>query len=399
MSKILFVTPPAHGHLNPVLPVMRELVQRGEQVLCLNNEDFRPQIEATGAEFRAYPPTILTATAISQALADGNLSRPHLLMMQATEALAPFTMDVLKQAGCDLVIFDSLAIWGKIAARALDLKGAATIGHFVFDLASMNLTPREYVTLAAQFLSQAPRLLRQRRRLTRRFGQAYPSEQPLFPMRDQLSIVFTARELQPKSSVIDDRFLFVGPSISPQPHHDDFPFVALGQKPIVYLSLGTVHHTNTAFYRTCFQAFADYPAQFVLSAGRQANVAELGSIPGNFIVRPFVPQLELLQVADVFITHGGINSVHEGLYTGVPLILIPHQFEQLLNARQVTARNAGLLIEEQVRHQSVTPERLRQALQEVLANPRYAAGAKEIQHVLRRTGGFRQAADAIQAYL
>ncbi len=399
MSKILFVTPPAHGHLNPVLPVMRELVRRGEQVLCLNNEDFRPQIEATGAEFRAYPPTLLTAAAISQALADGNLSKPHMLMMRATEELAPFTMDVLAQERCDLVIFDSLAIWGKIASQALNVKGAATIGHFVFDLASMNLSPREYMTLAAQFLSQAPRLLTERRRLRQRFGEAYPSKQPLFPMRDQLNIVFTARELQPKSSLIDDTFLFVGPAINPQARHDDFPFDALGQAPVVYLSLGTVHHTNTSFYQTCFQAFADYPAQFILSAGRQANMAELGSIPSNFIVRPFVPQLEVLQAADVFITHGGINSVHEGLYYGVPLILIPHQFEQLLNARQVTARNAGLLIDEQVQHKPVTAERLRQALQDVLTNPAYAAGAKKIQQLLHETGGFRQAADALQAYV
>ena len=399
MSKLLFVTPPAHGHLNPVLPVMQELVQRGEQVLCLNNDEFRPQIEATGARFRAYPPTILTAAAISQALADGNLSKPHLLMMQATEALAPFTMDVLTQEGCDLVVFDSLAIWGKIASKALGLKGAATIGHFVFDLASMNLSRREYVTMMAQFFAQLPGLLGQRRRLRQRFGQAYPSKQPLFPMRDQLNIVFTARELQPGSSIIDESFLFVGPSINPQRHTDNFPFDALGQKPLVYLSLGTVHHTHTAFYHTCFQAFAGFAAQFVLSAGRQVNVAELGPIPANFIVRPYVPQLDVLQVADVFITHGGINSVHEGLYTGVPLILIPHQFEQLLNARQVTARNAGLLIDDQVQGKPVTPERLRQALQEVLANRAYAEGARQIQQLLRETGGFRQAADAIQAYL
>ena len=399
MSKILFVTPPAHGHLNPVLPLMQELVQRGEQVLCLNNDEFRPQIEATGARFCAYPPTILTAAAISQALADGNLSRPHLLMMRATEALAPFTMDVLTQEGCDLVVFDSLAIWGKIASKALGLKGVATIGHFVFDLASMNLSRRETVTMMTQFFAQLPALLSQRRRLRQRFGQAYPSKQPLFPMRDQLNIVFTARELQPKSSLIDDTFLFVGPSINPQPHADDFPLDARQQKPIVYLSLGTVHHTHTAFYHTCFEAFADFPAQFILSAGRQASMAELGPIPANFIVRPFVPQLDVLQVADVFITHGGINSVHEGLYYGVPLILIPHQFEQLLNARQVTARNAGLLIDDQVKGQPVTPAQLRQALQEVLANRAYAEGARQIQQLLRETGGFRQAADAIQATL
>jgi MGT family glycosyltransferase len=398
MSKIFFITPPAQGHFNPVLPVMQELVRRGEQVICYNNDEFRPQIEKTGVEFRAYPETILSAKAISEVLADGNLSKPHLLMMQATESLTPFTIDALAQEQCDLVIFDSLAIWGKIASTSLNLKAAATISHFVFDLPSMNLSFREYVTLMGQFFSQLPNLLRARRRLIKRFGKAYPLEQPLFPMRDKLNLVFTARELQPKASIIDDSFHFVGPSIHPQIRSEEFPFDALKRKPVIYISLGTVH-TNTAFYRTCFKAFADYPAQFVLAAGKHTNIAELGAIPPNFIVRPFAPQLEILQHADVFITHGGINSVHEGLYYGVPLILIPHQFEQLLNARCVTAREAGLIIDDQIQSRPVTAEKLRQSLQDVLANPHYAENAQRIQKILRETGGFRQAVDAIQTYL
>jgi hypothetical protein len=398
MSKIFFITPPAQGHFNPVLPVMRELVQRGEQVICCNNEEFRPQIEKTGAEFRAYPISMLTATAVSEALADGNLSKPHLLMLQAAEILTPSMLNILMQEQPDLVIFDSLAIWGKIASKSLNLRAAATISHFVFDLASMNLSVREYLTMMSQFFSQVPNLLRERRRLIKRFGKAYPLEQPLFPMRDQLNIVFTARELQPKTSIIDDTFHFVGPSINPQLRNEDFPFDALKQNPIIYLSLGTVH-TNTAFYRTCFKAFADYPAQFVLAVGKHTNIAELREIPSNFIVRAFVPQLEVLQRADVFITHGGINSVHEGLYYGIPLILIPHQFEQLLNARCVTARGSGLIIDEQIRHKPVTAETLRQALQDVLTIPHYAANAKKIQNLLRTTGGFQQAADVIQTYL
>jgi MGT family glycosyltransferase len=391
VSKIFFLTPPAQGHFNPVLPVMQELVRLGEQVICYNNEEFRSQIEKTGVEFRAYPTTILTANAISEALADGNLSRPHLLMMQATEALAPFTLNALAREPCDLVIFDSLAIWGKIASRSLHLKAAATISHFVFDLPSMNLRFR-------QFFSQVPSLLRERRRLIKRFGKAYPLEQPLFPMRDKLNIVFTARELQPKASILDDSFHFVGPSINPQIRSEDFPFDALKQKPIIYLSLGTVH-TNTVFYRTCFKAFSEYPAQFVLAVGTSTNIAELGAIPSNFIVRTFVPQLEILQRADVFITHGGINSVHEGLYYGTPLILIPHQFEQLLNARCVTARGAGLIIDDQIQHRPVTAETLRQSLQEVVANPHYTDSAKGIQKILQETGGFQEAVHVIQTYL
>jgi UDP:flavonoid glycosyltransferase YjiC (YdhE family) len=53
MRTIVYVTPPAHGHVNPTLPVMRELVQRGEQVIAYNTEEFRLQLEQTGAVFRA----------------------------------------------------------------------------------------------------------------------------------------------------------------------------------------------------------------------------------------------------------------------------------------------------------------------------------------------------------
>lgn len=114
MSKIIFLTPPAQGHFNPVLPVMRELVQRGEQVICYNNQEFRHPIEQAGAIFHPYPPTRLTAGSISDALADGNLAKPHLLMLQTAETLTQFTLDELSREQCDLVVFDSLAIWGKL---------------------------------------------------------------------------------------------------------------------------------------------------------------------------------------------------------------------------------------------------------------------------------------------
>lgn len=195
MSKVVFILPPAYGHLNPVLPVMQELIQRGEQVLAYNNEEFRTIIEATDATFRPYPPTGLSAAALSKALEEGNLAKPHALMMETAVALTPFMLDELAGADADLVVFDSLAIWGKIAATSLNIPAAATISHFVFDLRSMGLTFGELLKMMGQFLSQSPRLLAARRQLTGRYGQAYPHEQPLFPMRDRLNIVFTAREL------------------------------------------------------------------------------------------------------------------------------------------------------------------------------------------------------------
>jgi MGT family glycosyltransferase len=156
---------------------------------------------------------------------------------------------------------------------------------------------------------------------------------------------------------------------------------------------------RTDFYRQCFDAFGDYPAQFILSVGKQTDIEMLGLIPSNFIVRPYVPQLKVLQHADVFITHGGMNSIHEGLYFGVPLILIPHQLEQLFGALSVAARGAGFVIDDQVTRGRVTTAKLRPALEAILSEPHYREAAREIQKSFLATGGYRQAADEIQAYL
>ena len=65
----------------------------------------------------------------------------------------------------------------------------------------------------------------------------------------------------------------------------------------------------------CHSANLNY--RVVMSVGSRIDIASLGTIPGNFIVKAFVPQLQLLQRAALFITHGGMNSVNEGLCAGV----------------------------------------------------------------------------------
>lgn len=397
MSRIIYLTPPAHGHVNPTLPVVQELIQRGEQVICYNTEEFRAQLERTGATFRAYPPTELSSTAIATLLQHGNLSNVTKLILRATDQLLPFLLDALPREQPDLIIFDSIALWGKMAATQLRVRAAASISHFVMD--ERHITPRDLLRMLPQVLPNVPGLLVARRRLLRRYGAAYPAASPLFPMRDRLNIVFTARELQPDTPLIDGTYRFVGPSIAPHTRSEDFPFEALGQEPVVYISLGTVHSTQDEFYRACFAAFADVQARFILSAGRQTDLNALGPIPANFIVRPSVPQLEVLQRAAVFITHGGINSVHEGLYYGVPLILIPQQFEQLLNARSVVARGAGTLLDGRLRHKPIGASMLREALDVVLHESRYRVAAEQLQRSVRATGGYQQAANELQSYL
>src|SRR5699024_11789292 len=53
MSKIAFFSIPAHGHINPTIPVVAELVKRGHQVWYYSFLEFQEKIEAAGARFIA----------------------------------------------------------------------------------------------------------------------------------------------------------------------------------------------------------------------------------------------------------------------------------------------------------------------------------------------------------
>lgn len=401
MSKIIFLNIPAYGHVNATLPVVQELVRRGEQIIYYNTDEFRAPIEPTGAEFRPYPAGVLTSTAIAAALQDGNIANASALLLRTAEKLVPFMLDELGREAPDLVVYDATVIWGRIAALVLNLRAAASITTFVLNLKASGLSGSEILRMLRQALPKYPSILAPRIRLKRRYGDALPGGS-LFPVLGDLNLVFTSRELQADTPLIDDTFRFVGSSIHAQTRREpargeDFPFDAITHERVVYISLGTIHHSS-AFYKQCFEAFGDYPAQFILSAGKTSDLEALSAIPANFIARPSVPQLEVLERVDAFITHGGINSVQEALYNGVPLVVVPQQFEQLVNAHIVTKQGAGLELDGCVTGGGVKTDDLRHALKKILNEPSFRAAALAIGKTLREAGGYMKAADELQAF-
>ena len=56
MARALFLSLPLHGHVNPSLPLVRELVDRGDAVTYYAAEAFASRIEQAGAKYRGYLP-------------------------------------------------------------------------------------------------------------------------------------------------------------------------------------------------------------------------------------------------------------------------------------------------------------------------------------------------------
>ncbi|AFQ26411.1 MULTISPECIES: glycosyl transferase [Bacillus] len=107
-----------------------------------------------------------------------------------------------------------------------------------------------------------------------------------------------------------------------------------------------------------------------LSIGKQLTVEQLGDIPDNFIVGNYLPQLDILRQADVFISHCGMNSTSESLY-GAGF---------MLNIQQLLA------------------EDLKHAVNEVLQHSIYKENAKKISQSFREAGGYIKAVDEIVTF-
>ncbi len=117
------------------------------------------------------------------------------------------------------------------------------------------------------------------------------------------------------------------------------------------------------------------------------------------MVYNYVPQLDILPEVDAFITRGGMNSVHEGLYYDVREVVVPRHFEQRLNGKRVAQTEAGVLLGDKHPYGRVTAQELRQALDLVLGRPQYRQNAIRIGQTLKEAGGYRRAADEIEAFL
>lgn len=393
MAKIAYVGLPAHGHTNPTLPVMKELVERGHEVRYYNAEHFREKVAPTGVTYCPLPEPLPTEREVSEALHE--FINAAKIISRMAPHLTRFLIAEFERERPDLVIYDSVAMWGYIAARTHSIPNICFITTFVLDGSQGAIGLGTMLRFLWSIIPDAPKMLRWRRSMAEEFGKENSGGITEYA---DLNIVFTSKEFHPKNSMVDGRFQFVGPSINAATRDGEFPIEQLKEGTKVYISLGTVNHLDLDFYQAVFKAFAGYPAQFILSAGKSTDISELGTIPDNFIVRNYVPQLDVLQCVDAFITHGGMNSVHEGLYYGVPEITVPHHFEQLLNSKRVADTKAGILLGDKRPYGRVTADELRQALDKVLQNPQYRQNAERYGETLRAAGGYIRAVEEIEAY-
>lgn len=385
MSKIVFFCIPAHGHTNPTLGVVRELVARGHEVLYYSYNSFKEKIESAGATFVSCDDFDAEQHIDPKDAkrVGSDLAFSTRLLVDTTLALDDMVCAEMERLQPDCIVADSMAVWGKAVALKLGIPFVSSTTTFAFNRHSAQIMKQSIGQLFGMLFSM-PKINKDIKRLQ---DKGYPVKSVLDIIQNDENthtVVYTSPQFQPCADTFNEKYAFVGPSIRPVTEE-----VIKTKEKLIYISMGTVVNDMASLYRKCIKAFSDTDYQVIMSIGDMVDVKELGEIPANIFVYSHVDQIAVLSKADAFLSHCGMNSVNESLYYGVPLVMYPQTSEQGGVANRVTQVGAGLMLEK------TTPEAIREAVEKVLNDTSYRNGAAAISEGFKNCSGAKGAADKI----
>lgn len=150
---------------------------------------------------------------------------------------------------------------------------------------------------------------------------------------------------------------------------------------IVYCSFGTIELKNKKiilpFLEKLIQIVQSENFVLLISLkAQQEDIAKLQILERTYVFNT-VPQLEVLCYADVFITHGGINSIKEAVYAAVPMLMIPvhADYDPKGNAARVVYHGLGLRSDAQ----RDSAKEIKEKIRDLLNNPLYKKNLQELK--------------------
>jgi UDP:flavonoid glycosyltransferase YjiC (YdhE family) len=424
MNQILIGTMPFVGHVNPLLPIARELVARGHDVRWYTGGQFREKIEALGARYVPMPNAVeieddawkrrYPQAAAMKPLDQLRFAIKHVFVDSAVEHFHDL-LAILDDAPADVILADS-----SFAAAGM-LHEAGGPPWAAFNCLPLTLSSRDTAPFGLGLAPGASPLGRVRNRLlqtlfervvfkeTIEYGDRARAGLGLPPtgrfifdvaLSPYLYLQGTVPAFEYPRSDLPPQVHFVGPALPPPPARFDAPkwwdellSARATGRPVVHVTQGTVATDATHLLAPTLRALAAEDVLVVATTGGRP-VAELGldPLPANARVAPFVPHALLLPYVDAMVTNAGYNGVQVALAHGVPLIAAGSTEDKPEVAARVAWSGVGI----NLRTARPGEARLRRAVKEVLADGRYRTRARAMAAEMAGYDAPRRAAELLE---
>ncbi|WP_436764428.1 glycosyltransferase [Streptosporangium sp. V21-05] len=329
--RVALLTTTQHGHLNPYIPVVNALQNAGSDVtLLLLSADGGALDERRREALGKAQADVIGKVEMAPWSGDPAKIGP----MLRSSPVADQTADALRAAAPDFVLVDSLPV----TAAAMVGAQASGVPYGMIWANLGGVCPREHRRGRWSYDEQVGDYLTGHGVLWS--TRTHSARSPI------LNLMPTIPALVGDDAVTDDGVRLVGLPGAAGPRGDEVAFSGLDRidpdRPVVYVSFGTIFYRRPDLLRTVITGAAATGAQVIAAVG---DLAEELALPDEVITAPYVPQREVLERADVFVTHGGYNSVAESIRAATPMLVIPLAVDQPIQAYFVDRAGFGTALE------------------------------------------------------
>ena len=388
MAKAVFFSIPAYGHTNPTLPLVRELVRQSEEVIYYSSPEFKDRVLESGAQYREY---VINQDDHFVQMAGKDMALLYYFMVRTTQNILEKLVREVQQIGPDYILHDAICPWGRYVASICGLPAVTSISTFALNPRVVDL--KKTINFFRSSLFRSIRYILAARRIQKELFQKYGIPPRGFVQtminEEDLNIVYTSSLMQPKAGSFDqDKYKFVGPSITKRENDPDQTDYSKLTHPLIYVSMGTIWKDSFRI-EDLVNALQDFGGSLVISGTDKRHQFDHNE---KVIIKSHINQLEVLKYCDVFVTHAGMNSVNEALFWGVPMCLHPFQIEQEIVTDRVLELHCGLRIN------TFTQAKIYKTVKKVLEDQSYRENCLLISRSFKEAGGYQRAVEYILAY-
>lgn len=399
---IAVITLLGNGHVNPVLPLCSELVERGHHLTYITSDHFADRIHETGTE-----PVIFTPPSPSEDLkreaqklyrlgcndieywqAARLLQRHH---FNVVENMLSNTAPFYTRTPPDLILYDVFEFGGRVLAQRL--------GCSVVSISAFFAQYRDYAVRDNGIFKTPMGVSEYRADL-----DEFLSSHGIFTANnmwyaEKLNIHLIPRAFQYCNDVYDDRFCFTGALLN-RPFRNVWSDDDVKHTPTILISdlsglRDSVVNANR-LYEVIIKSLADSQYNCILSIGEHANAQALGPLPKNFRINRSASHLEILPKTTLTICHGGMLTTLESIYHGVPVLAVPSHPEAGVVAYRTEELGAG----RRIPRDQLTTDLVKDVVEEMLGDKGLFTRTREVQRIFKQsTGGAALVADQVEGAL
>ena len=150
---------------------------------------------------------------------------------------------------------------------------------------------------------------------------------------------------------------------------------------LIFCSFGTIEPSSSEVIFSFIKKLANVTTRqnYILVVAVKAKQEDVDKLTakGNIYIFNFVPQLQVLKHADLFITHGGLNSIREAVYAEVPMLLYPihPEYDPVGNAARIAYHQLGL----RGYAATDTEDDIGKKIKTLLSNPLYKTNVQKLK--------------------